>query len=122
MACQQLRTCFDDIWELHFQRLGYSSMKRLSLALYQGIVESVLQQRVLEHICASRRTSFLMQDLRVYQFCQFRLQLMLVKCCNCSQQIVAELTTERSGELGQLAIALQSFEPRHHQILKGRRN
>ena len=115
---EQLRPRLGRLRELRFQHLGDPPMELLSLPLDQRVVQRVLEQCVLEDVTAARRPALRVQDLRLHQLGQLRLQRRLVQRRDRGEQLVAELAAERRGELGHLPLALHAVQARHHQVLK----
>ena len=115
---EQLRPRLGGLRELRFQHLGDPPVELLPLSLDQRVVQRVFEQGVLEDVSAAGRPALRVQDLRLHQLGQFRLERRLVQGRDGGQQLVTELAAERRGELGHLPLALHPVQPGHHQVLE----
>ena len=118
VVAQQLRLRLGGLRELRFQHLADPPVELLPLALDQRVVQRVFEQGVLEDVGAARRPALRVQDLRLHQLGQLRLERRLVHGRDGGEQLVAELAAEDRGELGQLPVALHPVQAGHHQVLE----
>ena len=116
---EQLRPRLGGLRELRFQHFGDPPMELLALPLDQRVVQRVFEECVFEDVRAARRPALRVQDLRLNQLGQLRLQRRFVQRRDRVEQLVAELAAEHGGELGHVALSVHAVEPGHHQVLKG---
>jgi len=104
--------------ELRFEHLGDQPVELLPLPFSQRVLQRVFEEGVLENVGAAGRMPLRVQDLQLNQLGQLRLECGFVPRGDGRQQLVAELATERSRELGDLPLALDPVQARHHQVLE----
>jgi len=103
---------------LRFERLADPRVELLSLALDEGVVQSVFQQSVLEDVSAARRPPIGIQDFCLREVGQLGLKSRLVEVGNGEKQLVAEFATEHRSQLSQLPFDLHAVHAGHDQILE----
>ena len=79
VVAQQLRLSLRGLRELRFQHLADPPVKLLPLALDQRVVQCVFEQGVLEDVRAAGRPALRVEDLRLRQLGQLRLEGRLVQ-------------------------------------------
>src|SRR5262245_66690283 len=86
------------------------AVRLLPRGLDQRAVQRVFEKGVLENVRAPAGPALRVQDLRLSELGQLRLQRRLVHVRNGGEQFVAELTADDGGELGQVPATVQSVE------------
>ena len=82
MMGQQFRLGLGRLRKSHFEHLANARVELLSLALDEGVVQSVFNQGVLEDVAAARRPPLGIQDFCLRQVGQFCLKSCLGEVCD----------------------------------------
>jgi hypothetical protein len=108
--------------ELLFQNPHDASVELRAARLEQGGVSGVLNQDVLEAVGGVWQGVAAEDELRLNQFLEGSFEFGLGPVCDCDEQGIGELTTDRGADLGDLLGRAELVEPGKQGVLEGRGN
>src|SRR5215510_8963975 len=99
MLCQQLRLRFRCVRKLRHQHFCYTTMIALSRAPEEGLVGSILDERMLKGVCCLWRYTSLVDNLCLDQAVKFVLERPVVELRHRLEQCIRELSANRGTKL-----------------------